>query len=339
MNISPESNAPPAGRCLIVGCGSIGKRHLSNLLLLGQRDILAFDPRADRRDEVSSKFGVAATADLAAGLKEARVVFVCTPTQMHLEQAFMAAQAGCHVFIEKPVAHTLEGLSELERELRTRRLVSLVGCNFRFHPGLRHVKTLLAEGAIGPITSARAEFGQYLPDWHPWEDYRQSYSARSALGGGVIFDRIHELDYVRWLLGEVNEITALSGKLSRLEIDTEDVAEILLRFESGAFGSVHMDYVRRTYNCSLEIVGQDGTIRWDFPTHEVRWYRVADGCWHSRQWPRYDVNEMYVEQLRHFLRAIAGVENSVLNVHEAARVLAIALAAKEAAEQKQWRKL
>ena len=132
---------------------------------------------------------------------------------------------------------------------------------------MREVKRLVAEGVAGRLVSIRAQFGQYLPDWHPWEDYRRGYSARRDMGGGVVLDRVHELDYVRWLMGNVTEVCALSGKLSSLEIDSEDTAEILLRFESGAFGSVHLDYVRRDRDCRLEIVGEEGTLEWSYQRH------------------------------------------------------------------------
>jgi predicted dehydrogenase len=322
---------------LLIGCGSIGKRHLRNLQQLGVKNWIAYDPREDRREEVRQRFatGVAASLDEAFA-RGAKVALVCSPTKYHLEHALAAARAGCHLFIEKPVAESSAGLDQLLEEITARNLLTLVGCNFRFHPGLRQVKELLTQNCIGRVISARAQFGQYLPDWHPWEDYRKGYSARRDLGGGVVLDRIHELDYIRWLMGEVRQVTALVGTLSRLEIDTEDCAEVLLRFTSGAFGSVHLDYVRRTYDCSLEITGDEGTILWNFQECEVRWFTARENCWQSRGWNRYDPNSMYVEQMNHFLRMLAGQEKSVQSAQEGARVLALALAAKQSALEQKW---
>jgi predicted dehydrogenase len=319
-------------RFLVVGCGSIGKRHIGNLRQLGVEDVVATDAREDRRLEVETRFGISTFPDLAGALdKDVQVALICTPTRLHLEHALMAARAGCHLLIEKPIADTLEGLDELLDEVQRRNLVTLVGCNFRFHPGLRHVKALLDEGAIGKVVSARAQFGQYLPDWHPWEDYRHGYSAQRSLGGGVILDRIHEVDYMRWLLGDITEVSAMMGHLSDLEIDTEDTVEVLLRFASGVFGSVHLDYVRRTYDCSLEIIGDAGTVQWNYQDHTVCWYLTDGEKWHSLEWPGYDGNEMYLAEMRHFLRALRGEETPELDVTGASRVLAIALAAKQAA--------
>jgi predicted dehydrogenase len=318
-----------------MGCGSIGKRHLGNLKQLGVEDIIAVDPREDRRREVEEKFGVLAYGDMASALDEGiQVALICTPTSLHLQHALMAARSGCHLFIEKPVSDSLEGVDELLVEVERRKLVTLVGCNFRFHPGLRHVKALLDQGAIGTVITARAQFGQYLPDWHPWEDYSQSYSAQRSLGGGVTFDRMHEIDYVRWLLGDVTEVYAMMGHLSHLDIDTEDTMEMLFRLASGAFASVHLDYVRRTYDCSLEIVGEEGTIQWCYQDHSVRWHLAGEDSWNSLHWPQYNGNEMYLAEMEHFMRAIQGEEVPELDAAEGARVLAIALAAKLGAIEK-----
>lgn len=325
------------GLYLVAGCGSIGKRHLGNLRQLGVTNLLAFDLREDRRQEVADHFGVPTIDSFEAAMARGpRVACICTPTRFHLEQALAAARCGCHLFVEKPVSESMQGVDELMDEVVRQGLVTLVGCNFRFHPGLEATKALLEEKAIGTVISARAQFGHYLPDWHPWEDYRQGYSARRDLGGGVILDRIHELDYLRWLLGDVARVAALAGHRSHLEIETEDTAEILFEFDSATYATVHLDYVRRTYECSLELIGDEGTILWSYPGHEVRYYRSSTGCWESRQWPKYDSNTMYLRQMAHFLRAVSGLEPSRQDVGEGLAVLRVALAVKEAARQGIW---
>lgn len=316
------------GRFFIAGCGSIGTRHLGNLRRLGVTNIVVFDEREGRRLEAAERWNVETTDNFDSGLDGSRVALICTPTHLHVSGALVAARAGCHLFIEKPLGHSLECVDLLLDEIARRRLRTLVGCNFRFHPAMRELKRLVGEGIAGRLLSARAQFGQYLPDWHPWEDYRQSYSARQEMGGGIVLDRVHELDYLRWLMGNVKEVCALTGRLSSLEIDSEDTAEILLHFESGAFGSVHMDYVRRNYDCRLEIIGQEGTLQWSYENHAISWFTARDRSWHRREWPDYDPNDMYLEQMRHFLAVLDGREQSVHDVCEARRVLEIALAAK-----------
>lgn len=323
----------PLGRFLVIGCGSIGKRHLRNLQRLGVKDIAAVDVHEGRLEEVRKKLGVHVFDDLDTALcSGVKTALICTPTSLHIPHALAAARAGCHLFIEKPLSHSLEDVDELVEEVERHGLVTLVGCNFRFHPGLQQTKTLLEEGAIGPVVSARAEFGQYLPDWHPWEDYRCGYSAQRGLGGGVILDRIHEFDYVRWLLGEVTEVYCMADHLSGLEIDTEDIAEVIMRFTTGVVASIHLDYVRRTYKCELEVVGEEGTIRWSFQHRSVSWYVASKKVWHRMQWPHYETNDMYLAEIKHFFAALAGQEDSIQDVRDAKRVLEIALAAKHSAE-------
>src|SRR3990172_2488106 len=220
-------------KVLIAGLGSIGRRPLRNLLALGERDILLFRThRSTLPDEDLAGFPV--ETELEATLaKRPDAVIVANPTAHHLDVAIPAAQAGCHLLLEKPISHSLERVAALESAVQQGRGKVLVGFQFRFHPGLVQAARLLADGAIGRPLSARAVYGEYLPGMHPWEDYRQSYSARRDLGGGVILTLCHPLDTLRWLLGEVQSVWAFTGQLNDLELGVEDTAEIGLRFEIG----------------------------------------------------------------------------------------------------------
>jgi predicted dehydrogenase len=320
---------------LVIGCGSIGQRHIHNLLSLKAGEILVVDIDEHRLDQVARESSVKAFKDLATAWKQKPdAAFITTPTNLHPPIAVAAAHHGCHLFIEKPLAQTLDGVDELLDLVRDKSLVTLVGCNMRFHPSLRRIKTVLEELVIGPVVAAQAQFGQYLPDWHPQEDYRQGYSARKSLGGGIILDAIHELDYMRWLLGEVREVFCYASHLTRLEIDTEDVAAILLQFSSGTVGEVHLDYIQRSYHRSCQIIGEEGTITWDYDTGQVKMYLASNRSWTVfNQPPDFEPNQMYLDELRHFLRCLRREEASMLDVFEAKQVLKIALAAKESASQ------
>jgi predicted dehydrogenase len=324
----------PRRSFLVLGCGSIGQRHLGNLRAAGAGEILAFDVRADRVEQVRSRFGVAAFTDLDRAFeRRPDVALVTAPTSLHVPLALRAAECGCHLFIEKPLSHSREGVEQLLSLVRRRGLVTLVGCNLRFHPGLRVVKRLLDDGAVGRVAAVRAEVGQYLADWHPYEDYRQGYSARRDLGGGVLLDAIHEFDYTRWLLGPVRAVACFADQLSRLQIQTEDTAAVLLRFAGGALGELHLDYVQRAYSRTCQVIGDDGTIRWDYSAGEVRVYRAAAKSWEAIPNPAgWQPNQMYADELAHFLRCLDGQERPALDVFDAARVLDVTLAAKASAE-------
>ncbi len=330
-----------AMRFLVIGCGSIGRRHIGNLLALDAGEILAFDLRGDRRSEVASQYGVRVVDNLDhAWDAHPEVALVTAPTRQHVPLGLQAAEHGCHLFIEKPLSDQRDRVDQLLSAVQGGNLITLVGCNMRFHPGLMKVKKLVDEEAIGRVVAARVEAGQYLPDWHPSEDYRQGYSARRDLGGGVILGGIHEIDYLRWILGEVKTVACFAGKLSHLEIDTEDTAAILLRFNNHAIGEVHLDYVQRAYGRSCHLIGEEGTIRWDYNEGSVRWYSAKSRTWNSFSNPKgWEPNQMYVDELKHFLRCLAQKEQPVLDVFEGARLLEVALAAKASAETGQFVRL
>jgi predicted dehydrogenase len=317
-------------RVVVAGCGSIGKRHLKNLQALKVDELIGVDPREDRRREIEGAFKVPVRATLPEALKSgADAVFVTAPPVFHVPLALEAARAGCHLFIEKPLSHILDGIDELMRETETRNLVAFVGSNWKFHPGFQTMKALLDKGMIGRVTSARCQFGQYLPDWHPWEDFRKGYSARKDLGGGILLDS-HEFDYLTWFLGPVTRVACFSGRVSSLEIETEDTAEVILKFASGAFGGIHLDYTQRTYQRNFEFFGEEGTIRWDVRRRAVELFEGGrEGRWTVFDEPAgYDLNTMYVDEVRHFLDCIRGHTTPLTDLKQGQAALKLILAAK-----------
>lgn len=318
---------------LVAGVGSIGKRHLANLLSLGVQDIMVCEPMDERRQEIEGEYSVRSFSKYSQALAQRpEVVLICTPTSRHINYALEAAEQGCHLFIEKPISDSLDGVDKLIRLTEERKLTTLVGCNFRFHWGMKFVKQLLMAGEIGRIMSAHAEFGQYLPDWHPWEDYRRGYSAQKSLGGGIILDSIHELDYLYWLLGMPQQVFCLADKLSDLEINTEDMAKITMKFATPVIAGAHLDYIQRAYHRSLKLVGEAGTIIWNFGENIVEWYTIRSKNWQSsqRELPQ-NVNEMYMDEIRHFLACLRGEEKPTADARAGKNILRIALAAKQSA--------
>jgi predicted dehydrogenase len=208
----------------------------------------------------------------------------------------------------------------------------MVACNMRFHPGPAKIRQLLLDNAVGKTLFARLHVGSYLPDWRSGSDYRLNYAAHKHTGGGCILDCIHEIDLAHWYLGEVVEVVCMSGHLSSLQIDAEDVAAMICRHESGALSEVHMDYVQRTYERGCEIVGESGTIRWDFTSGSVMLLRPNAGPEDFPQPATWLPNQMYVDEMEHFLQCIRQKQPTVLPIGEAVRVTRIALAAKESSE-------
>ncbi len=321
-------------KILIAGLGSIGRRHLRNLLALGERDILLYRThRSTLPDDELADFPT--FTDLEAALAEGPdAVIVSNPTALHLQVAVPAAEAGCHLLLEKPVSHSLDGLDALERAVAQRGVQVLVGFQFRFHPTLIHIAELIAQGALGRLVGARAHWGEYLPAWHPWEDYRRSYSARADLGGGVILTLCHPLDYLRWLVGEVQAVTALVTQSGVLELDgVEDCAEIGLLFADDVPGSVHLDYLQRPPEHALTLIGTDGTLHWDYHRGDIR-LRTVQGDRTYRHPEQFDRNDMFLAEMKHFLAVVRGEEQPRCTLRDGRRALEVALAAHRAAREK-----
>ena len=218
--------------------------------------------------------------------------------------------------------------------VRDKNIIVLGGFNLRYHPSLIKIKEILeTEQLIGKVVSARVQCGQYLPDWHPYEDYRKGYSARSELGGGILLDGIHEIDYLRWFLGEAKEVFAFIDKLSSLEIDTEDTVEMLIRYESGVIGEVHLDYIQRAKSRTCEIIGEEGSIVWDINKARVELYRAEDKKWEIFPLREdFEYNDLYIDEIKYFIECIEKGEKAYPDEIDGKKVLEIAIAAKKSSQ-------
>ena len=336
---------------LIAGFGSIGRRHMRNLLALGERDIVLL--RSNRStlplDEIAD-FPV--ETDLRAALHHRPdAVIISNPTALHLDVAIPAAEAGCDLLIEKPISHSLERVDELQAAAQRSGARILVGFHYRFHPGLKKARQLILEGAFGRVHSVRAHRGEYLPNWHPYENFRESYASRPDLGGGVILTLCHPLDYLRWMLGEISALWAFTSASPELNLSVEDCAEIGLRFQSGITGSVHLDYLQRPGAHTLEIICSQAVLRWTnadgslsihHPTNSysspsplppagegvrvsppIETYlpdQATEGIPFERNW-------LFLEEMRHFLSVTRGESEPSCTLQDGTRALQIALAA------------
>ena len=323
-------------KALVVGGGSIGKRHLKNLASLGVSQLALAEVQPQLREQAGQELGIQMCATLEEGLNWGpQFVVIATPPHLHLEQALLAAEAGFDLFIEKPMTHRPEGIELLVDSLRRRRCVSMVGCNMRFHPGPARVKAFLDQGRLGSIRFARLHVGSYLPEWRPGADYRQNYAARADTGGGCMLDCIHEIDLAQWYLGDADEVMAYTARLSNLEIETEDYAFVLVRHACGAVVEIHMDYLQRSYERGCQIVGEGGSLFWDFREARVRWYEASRREWSEIVQPTgWTLNDMYVAEMRHFLDCVRQRNSTMLPVSEAAKVMEVVFAAKKSAQEK-----
>jgi predicted dehydrogenase len=314
---------------LIAGLGSIGRRHLRNLMALGERDIVLLRThRGSLPEEELAGFPTETNIAEALQSHHPSAVVVSNPTALHLDVAIPAAQAGCAILLEKPISHSTERL-ELFRQTVARSGTSvLMGFQFRYHPFLLRARELIKGGRLGRIISARAHFGEYLPAWHPWEDYRSGYAARLDLGGGVLLTQCHSIDYLPWLVADVDAVWGSLAKLSDLDIDVEDTAEIGLRFEGGALGSLHLDYAQQPPSHRLDLSGTAGILTGDLMGGELRYYDVNAQKWEdSGLPPAWERNTMFLEEMSHFLSVVRGENRPGCTLEDGIRVMQIIEAA------------
>src|SRR5580698_3994301 len=313
-------------RILVIGCGSIGTRHIKNLLALGYRDLLVYDADEAVKHAAAARFGITACETVAKALDETDMALVCTPADSHVSLALLALRKMNAVFIEKPLSASMRGVEKLRKAAGKR---VTVGFNVRFHPMVSAIKQLLP--AIGTIYSAHMEYAYFLPAARKGS-FRTGYSAKKAQGGGVILDHLHEIDYGIALFGKVHSVFGSAQKISNLDIQTEDTADIVLRFEKGFSCSLHLDYLQREYSRSVKIVAEKGVIEGNFAAGSLKFIHYGKGTTVKRFGKGFD--NTYKDELRRFIACLKRRAAPAVGVDDAIHSLKVALAVKRSAAQR-----
>jgi predicted dehydrogenase len=323
-------------RVLIVGYGSMGKRH-SRLA----RDLL---PDADIRllRHSACEFVPEYVNGCFLNIEDAvafapQIALLANPAPFHLGTAMPLAKCGAHLLIEKPLSDTAQDILRLIDICRIKNQVLMTGYNLRFLPSLARFRELIqAREWIGRVLSVRCEIGQYLPSWRPESDYRAGVSARKILGGGALLELSHEIDYLRWIFGEVDWVKATLLRQSDLEIDVEDTAHLILGFAGhlhspSIVANLSMDFVRHDTTRTCVAIGTEGSLRWNGLTGEVALLKRDETVWQSvmNQPPQRD--ESYIAEWRHFLEVIAMKTPPLVTGEDGLRVMEIIEAARHAA--------
>lgn len=303
-------------RVLVAGTGSIGQRHIRNLLHLRPDVRIALLRDGARQDAYAQSLGAEVFSSLEEALAwQPHLAVIATPSDLHREVISPLLRAGIACFLEKPLVIETDGLAELKTLAMYGGLPpTQVGCVLRFLPSLRQIDNWLRAGAVGNVVRANLEVGQWLPDWRPAQDYRLSYSADPARGGGVVLDLMHEIDLACWLFGNsmagcLMLLGAWGGRQSKLEVASEDVALLALRAKDGALLSIQLDYVARNPLRRIQVVGDTGTITWDLPLHICRLQRFDEPVEMAEG---FDIARTYVDALEELLLAVeCGAPTSV----------------------------
>lgn len=325
---------------LVVGLGSMGKRRVRNLHALGQDNVIGFDPRADRREEANAKYNIPCFDNFEEALaQKPRGVIVSTPPDWHLHYAQKAIASGLPCFTEAGTDHT--GWAELYETAQAKGVQLVPSCTMRFHPSIQQIHSLLQANRIGKIVNFVHHCGHYLPDWHPWEDYRTFYVSKRETGACreiVPF----ELTWLLWLIQDMPEsVMAYKDQLLDLDIDIDDIYNLALRCENGPLGYLQVDVIARAPTRALRLLGTDGQIEWSASERKVRLYDAAAKTWEEFAEPEPEISAgynllsvegMYVAEIKAFLEAIAGDAAFPHNWPAALKILNVLHAAEMSAE-------
>jgi predicted dehydrogenase len=314
-------------RSLIVGLGSIGTRHLRLARkLLPQADIRVL--RHQTTGEVP-EFSNGCFFNIEEAIAFApQIAVIASPAPFHIATAQALAEVGVHLFIEKPLSISLDGITQLLETCQKQNTVLLTGYNLRFLPSLQRFRDLLSEQVIGKVLSVRCEIGQYLPSWRPDSDYRQGVSARHELGGGALLELSHELDYLRWIFGEVDWVRATLSHQSNLEIDVEDTAHLTLGFVPAVDGhqlvaSVNLDFIRHDTTRFCTVIGERGSLRWNGLTGEVALYEANAKGWRELFRYPHQRDDSYLAEWQNFIVSVSEHKTPLITGEDGLKVLEI----------------
>ncbi|MDB9754297.1 Gfo/Idh/MocA family oxidoreductase [Amylibacter sp.] len=295
-------------RILIVGLGSIGKRHLRLARkFLPQAEIAVLRHKVDLIIPEGADY---IFSNMVEALAFAPTLAIVTnPATLHLSAAMRLAEAGVHLLIEKPLSVTTEGVKDLIETCKKKNAVLAIGYNLRYLQSLKKFKSMVDDQVIGSIWSVRSEVGQYLPSWRPGSDYRQGVSAQSALGGGVLLELSHEIDYLRWIFGEVDWVQAVLTQQSDLEIDVEDTAHLVLGFaanssERSLVASVNLDFIRQDTTRQCTAIGKLGSLRWNGIAGTVELWSHDTEAWYEVFKHQTNADESYAAEWKNMIACI-----------------------------------
>lgn len=322
-------------RVLIVGHGSIGQRHLRIIReSLPDATIMVFRHQPTTHIPEMANLVTSSMDDVRSFAPEAAIV--ANPAPFHLEIAKALAEIGCHLLIEKPISGKSERVEDLLETVRAAGVICQVGYNLRYLSSLSRFRDLINEGLIGRPLSVRCEIGQYLPNWRPDTDYRSGVSARRDLGGGVLLELSHEIDYLRWIFGDVEWVRSWVGNVGNLDIDVEDTAHLILGLKSKEpnkplIANLNLDFIRHDTTRVCTVIGADGSLRWNGLTGVIDIYKSGGDGWDEYVVMPHQRDDSYRAQWEHFLTSIAERKVPLVDGRAGLAVLKIIKAAKASA--------
>jgi predicted dehydrogenase len=306
----------------VIGNGSIGQRHLKGLTILSKElnidEVRSFDTNPERRTQVKENIP---TAKIFESIEEAvtgtDLVFMCAPTSLHIPIYENISKYGdFHLFFEKPLSHTIEGCEQMLFDQKRKGKKIAVGYMLHHHPVLLEAKEIIESGMLGRILSVRAECGLYLPFWHPWEDYRDFYMSWKTGGGGALLDSSHEINYLQWIFGDITEVQGFMGTISDLEISSDDLALMIVKFKSGVIGQIQLDLFQMEESRYCKVIGTNGVMIADLIKKTIRYNTKENTEWSEKKID-VDFDKIYHTEYMNAFKFFAGEDGYVVSGEDA----------------------
>lgn len=317
-------------RILVIGSGSIAKRHIANIKGLFQQaevGCLSASGRTISTDETGAH-RIYESIDEALQSNLAWAV-VASPSTMHISHASCLLEKSIPVLIEKPLADSMHSIYTAWDTLAANEGLIEVAYCFRFMPSAIELKNLLEKRILGRIHSVLIDIGQYLPDWRPQTDYRNNVSARNELGGGVLLELSHELDYLTWMFGEFDTAYCVASTTGLLEVDVEDRVDAVLVRGDGLVANLHMDFLQRSPCRTCKIIGEYGSITWNLLNNNLT--LSSSGVPEKVLYEdlNFERNNLFIDEVRRFVRVVEGELNPLVGLEQASYVIQLVQALKE----------
>lgn len=321
----------PFERLLVCGFGGIAQRHIS-LARTYNPDLSLCVLRRHKTPVDLADCSIVTSIEEALAF-EPDIAIVASPAPFHEEMIRSLAAHNCPLFIEKPLAHDVASGNMIKKALTSFEAYVQIGYNLRYCESLRYFRTLFQSGELGACRSLLIETGQYLPDWRPGMDYRQTVSARQKLGGGVLLELSHELDYLQWIVGKPTWVTARLDNSQTFQIDVEDRAEMEFGFENhelldGLTATVKLDFLRRTPTRQFKANFECGELLWDGILGQVTLCRSNETAPRILFSKPDDIRSSYQLQMEDFLSKANNRVVDKSQIHDSLMVLRMVDAAK-----------
>jgi len=333
-------------RSLIIGCGSIGERHLHNIKKIGIKDIGILDTNKTRVNSLSKKYSVKKFYDLDTALSfKPDFSIICTFPESHIPIANSCINSGSHVFVEKPLSSNLKGVIPMLKKAKNKKLKVAVGYNFRFDKGINLLKHKLQRKEIGRPLSILITFGHNIKFWRPGTNYKNHYILKK--GGGIVLDGSHEYDYLRWLFeDEIRSVYCQTRKIGNIKTETESCASIILKAKKGLIANLNIDYLRPFYERGCHIIGEKGSLQWEYNLTKSAWSaytqkvnsKVTLQLLSKSSSTVFNnivrVNDMYINEIRNFVESIILNKKPLVDGFDGLNTLRLGVAALESAKKK-----